>query len=207
MTPYLLMLLCCLGLATLCGLLMLAIRQIGVLKRRMELVEGEATAKPSRLIGKTSPLTRFNLLDGSAIQLPLDINKKTYLVFISFTCSLCRPVLHRLFELPADIKARTILMYLQDDVTKRFTDEIRQLGLDTFQQIQAMDYVEHFETEGAPYLIVLNTANVIIDARPTLNWDVLSEYLFQHEKEDVTVSNNDAVSIPATKRNQETVYV
>jgi hypothetical protein len=167
--------------AVLSLLAFLLLRQVGLLTRRIPRSRRFAAGLPSLEPGARCPVREFQTYDAaSTVGVPAAGEGVTHLLFASFTCSMCRPILEALRSLPSDVRRRTILMMLDTEIARRFSREIRDWSLDGWTIVEAYSMASTFAIERAPYVYAVDAEGVLLEGEPLASPEDLEEFVRRH---------------------------
>jgi len=166
-----------LGMLTMSLLLFMMVRQIGLLSRRIRHTKS-SKRQPSLEIGSRSPHLAFESYDRSGpIRVPVTGEGESFLLFASFSCTLCRPVLEQVAELPAAMRDRMVLMMLDTSIADRFAGEIAGWKLGGFRIVEAYSMATDFRIEHAPVIFVIDEQGEVRAVEAIFGFDELREFL------------------------------
>jgi len=162
----------------LAAMLFMAVRQIGILSRRIPRTEELEDLKPHSLIGEKVPA--FEFMDSARewpLALPFDGSGNSFLLFTSFTCSICHPMLERLHQLAGTLRQKTLLMVLSENPREVFSREIHEFQLGDFHITDATSMAESFKLRHAPALYVVDAQGTIKEVLQIWSFADLQEHL------------------------------
>jgi len=157
-------------------LLFLMVRQVGLLSYRL----GQASppSEPSLEVGTRCPALEFPLAGGSErLKLPMAGTRESFLLFLSFSCPVCRVVLEEFERLPAEVTRRLVLMILDGNPRLGFPEEIERLERLEFPWVEGSPIVADFKVQHAPFLYVVGADGLIQEANPIYAFEDLVEIL------------------------------
>jgi hypothetical protein len=160
-----------LGLLVSSLLLFLAVRQMGVLGRR---VVGKPTSGPALTAGMAAPRLEFAAYGKEeVIRLPIAGEGKSYLLFISFSCPMCRGLMADLPKLPAELARRLVLLFLDENPSDRYSRDLEKLQRLACPMAHGYEIASEFRISTAPYLYAVDSDGVIRDNRIVYTLDAL----------------------------------
>jgi thioredoxin-related protein len=163
-------------------LVFLMVRQVGVLSRRLPPASASKT-RHQMVPGVLSPVLEFESSDGKGrTRIPLIEGRPTYLLFASFTCSLCRPLLEELRRMPRELRPRIILMMLDDQVRQRFAGEIADWALESWVIVESLSLAQKFEISEAPAVFAFDAEGRMMESEPVYSVGDLEEFMRLHDR-------------------------
>lgn len=167
-----------LALLFLATMIFMAVRQIGILSRRIPRNEDLADNKPHSLIGEKAPTLEFkDTAHAGLLTIPLDGSGHSFLLFTSFTCSICHPMLEQLHRLPIALRQKLLLMVLSESPRELFAREVQTFQLGEFSMTDATGYSEAFKLRHAPALYVLDAGGVVQEVLQIWSYSDLLDHL------------------------------
>ena len=163
-------------------LMFMVIRQVGVLLRRIpDADDGDALEQPLT-VGEPCPVAAVTTYDGQDMSLPLAADGCTFLLFASFSCAVCRPVMERLAEVPEAVRSRFVLMMLDSDIRKYYSRELTELNLEAIQIVEAYAMATDFKISRAPYLYAIDPDGSIQRGSPVFSFDEFARIVAQVDR-------------------------
>jgi len=157
-------------------LLFLMVRQIGLLSYRLG--QSSPPPEPALELGTPCPALEFPLAGGPGrLTLPMAGDRESFILFLSFSCPVCRVVLEEFERIPAEVARRLVLMILDGNPRLGFAEEVRNLEARSFPWVEGGSYAEAFKIQHAPFLYVVGADGLILEADPIYAFEDLVEIL------------------------------
>jgi hypothetical protein len=163
-------------------LVFLMVRQVGILSRRLPPTPDR---KPSQKMvpGAVSPVREFETYDGKTkLRIPLVEDRPTYLLFASFTCSLCRPLLEELRRMARDLRPRIVLMMLDQRVSQRFSGEIAEWSLESWTIVESLHWSGKFEISATPAVFAFDAEGRLMETEAVYSLEDLEEFIRRQDR-------------------------
>lgn len=128
-------------------------------------------------IGEPSPLFRAKNQNGEIVRLADHKESMTLLVFASNTCSLCHQVVEH--KLPSIVTPYDIRVLI---ISKDLFLPENELNIPNVHVIESQEIFENYFVEITPYIILVNSENIIEGIFNNNNLSSLSEVLMYYGK-------------------------
>jgi len=146
----------------------MAVRQIGVLSRR---IRDDDLDSPSLSAGTPCPVKEFNTLDGKHIA--LGVGEENYLLFLAFSCPTCRPLLKELHKLPSELRSRIVLFILDKRPGERYKSEVATLKDQSILVVEGYSFAGTFRVSRPPYVYRVDGAGIVRSGTQVVSLDEL----------------------------------